>query len=761
MVLQMQVPLNFIPEFKKQSMKHITYILIFSLFSTIVFGQYEIEGRIADSLNGQPVESAYITDLHDPDVYTFSDMNGNFRLNLKNSESGILISHIGYKRLMVRSKGQRNFTVYMQPDEVQLKDVVIQQQSIQGNFRNLARIDLGLKPVNNAQELMRIVPGLFLAQHAGGGKAEQIFLRGFDIDHGTDIRITVDGMPVNMVSHAHGQGYADAHFIIPETIATIDYGTGPYYTDQGNLNTAGYIQFKTAKTLPQSRVTQEVGRYNTYRTLVMADLLKNKKDRQSAYLAGEYYYTDGPTINKQHLNRINLFGKYNRELSQNTSVTLTASAFNSTWDASGQVPDRAVKNGTISRFGSIDPSEGGETYRYNAAIQFTHRIKNGIWESQAFYSKYRFNLYSNFTFFLEDSINGDAIQQEELRDIAGISSSLHTTFSSGGWSFRNTLGVGIRYDAVDQSTLAHVKQRAFLGFKQLGDINESNSFAYVQQQASYGKWTMEGGIRFDYLHFAYSDHLMQTQRTVVGKSILSPKLNINYTFSPVVQAYLKGGKGFHSNDSRVVTANNGLDILPAAWGADAGVYLKPAENLLINIAAWYLYLEQEFVYVGDAGIIEPSGKTRRQGIDVSARLQLSRQLYTTINLNMTKARAIGEAKGSDYIPLAPAFTSTGGLYYKEKSGFNGSLSYRYIKDRPANEDNSIEAKGYLMLDASLNYTRRVFEIGIAVENLLNTEWNEAQFATTSRLQDEPGPVTELHYTPGTPFFFKLRMTFFF
>ena len=245
------------------------------------------------------------------------------------------------------------------------------------------------------------------------------------------------------------------------------------------------------------------------------------------------------------------------------------------------------------------------------------------------------------------------------------------------------------------------------------------------------------------------------------KAIVSPKLNIQYTINKQVQLFVKAGKGFHSNDARVVVANDGKDILPAAYGTDFGVILKPTENILINIAAWYLYLDQEFVYVGDAGVVEPSGKSKRQGIDVTTRFQFTKNLFANANFNFTKPRAVGEPKGANYIPLAPTFTSVGGVYYKAQKGLNGGINYRYIKNRPANEDNSVVAKGYFLLDAAVNYTRPKYEIGLAFENIFNIKWNEAQFATESRLRDEPAPVTELHYTPGTPFFARLKLAVFF
>lgn len=309
--------------------------------------------------------------------------------------------------------------------------------------------------------------------------------------------------------------------------------------------------------------------------------------------------------------------------------------------------------------------------------------------------------------------------------------------------------------------LAHTVKRNFLNYTKKGDISEANAFGYIQQQASIGKWLIDAGLRLDYLHFSYKNKLESAQLPEQGKSIVSPKLNIEYTVNPRLQLYVKGGKGFHSNDTRVVIANEGHEILPAAYGADLGFILKPATNVFINIAAWYLHLNQEFVYVGDDGNVEPSGKTSRRGVDILARYQFSKFLFANANVNVTKARAIGEIKGQNYIPLAPAFTSTGGIFYKRKEGLNGGIAYRFIKSRPANKDNSIIAKGYFLLDGSINYTKQKFETGLAIENLLNQKWNEAQFATESRLINEPAPVAELNYTPGMPFFIRAKLAVFF
>jgi outer membrane cobalamin receptor len=720
--------------------------------------QTTIKGKVVDAESRQPLESVSITDVNAQTVKTTTDQNGNFILK---SGTQLLFTAVGYKILAGTVDANSSNTIALQPELVSLKNIVLESNTAT-KFSTISKIDLDIKPVKNTQELLRLVPGLFIAQHAGGGKAEQIFLRGFDVDHGTDVKVSFDGMPVNMVSHAHGQGYADAHFIIPETINNIDFGAGPYYAQQGDFNTAGYVSFASYKNIANSRIQVEGGRFNSFRTLAMLDLLKKNKDKQSAYVTADFNYTDGPTIAKQNFKRFNLFGKYNLSITDNTKLTASVSTFNSKWNASGQVPDRAVNDGTIDRFGSIDPTEGGNTERHNANLVITHQFKNGAsWENQAFYSRYKFDLYSNFTFFLNDPVNGDEIQQSESRNIFGYATKLNNKYFFGNKTLYSTYGAGIRLDATRDSRLSNVVSRKFLGDIKLDDIKETNVFAFMQQQLNTGKWLFDAGVRVDYFSFGYFDKLNSAQLPSQQKAIVSPKLNIQFTLNKQVQLYVKAGKGFHSNDARVVVANDGKDILPAAYGTDFGVILKPSEKVLINIAAWYLFLDQEFVYVGDAGVVEPSGKSRRQGIDVTGRFQFTKNIFANVNLNYTKPRAVGEPKGANYIPLAPTFTSVGGLYHKAQKGFNGGINYRYIMNRPANEDNSIVAKGYFLLDAAVNYTRPKYEIGLAFENILNIKWNEAQFATESRLKNEPAPVTELHYTPGTPFFARLKLAVFF
>lgn len=740
----------------------VLFTILLLLHLSAGYCQYPFKGIVRDSVTKEPVEAAVIH-FASNQKNILTDKQGLFNIEAESKEEEITITSLGFTKKTILLTDTGNNIIELERNNINLREITLVSSANSNSiFKTISKIDLNLRPVKNSQELLRLVPGLFVAQHAGGGKAEQIFLRGFDVDHGTDVAISVDGLPVNMVSHAHGQGYADSHFIIPETVNNVDFGTGPYYAGEGNLNTAGYVNFSTYHSIDKSRVQIEAGRFNTFRTLAMIDLLKKDKTKQSAYIAGEFNYTDGPTIHPQHFNRINLFGKYNWRITPSTKLTVSASAFKSKWDASGQIPERAVESGMIDRFGSIDPSEGGNTERYNLNAIVAHTFNTDAeWTNQFYYSRYTFNLYSDFTFFLNDPVNGDEINQQEARNVFGYLSKINIKKKNQQWTINSTYATGVRYDATENTQLAHVVKRQFLENIKLGNIHEANVYAFADKQFINHHWSLGLGIRADYFNNFYLDKLSSVQLPSRNKTIISPKLSVQYTINKKAQVYFKAGKGFHSNDTRVVVQNDGRDILPAAYGSDIGVVLKPGSKFLLNVAAWYLFLQQEFVYVGDEGVIEPSGRTQRMGLDIIGRYQFSNHLYANINFNITKPRSLDAPKGENYIPLAPTLTSVGGFFYKSKKGWNGGISYRYLKDRPANETNTVTAKGYFITDAVLNYTQPGYEIGFSIENLFNTKWNEAQFDTESRLQNEASPVSELHFTPGTPFFPRLKVAVFF
>jgi hypothetical protein len=643
-------------------------------------------------------------------------------------------------------------------------------------FHILSQLDLNTLPSRSAQDMLRLVPGLFIAQHQGGGKAEQIFLRGFDADHGTDVAIGVDGMPVNLVSHAHGQGYADLHFLIPEIIGSYEFGKGPYSTDHGDFTTAGYVDYHTLDAPDHNLLKLEGGEFHTGRIVTILNLLSApaRATGKSAYFAAEDLYSDGPFDNPEHFNRANLFGKFVTPL-RASRLTLTGSVLNSHWRASGEIPNRAVAEGYIKdRWDAIDSAQGGATNRANGMAKLETRLNDRLTlDNEAYYSHYYFNLISNFTFFYFYPATGDEFRQHEQRDRYGYNGKLTFRTYPGQATLTATGGWGIRYDEVDPSFLANTLDGDTIrNYVQLGKIVETNFNSWLDETLQTGNWLFDAGLRMDYLGFYYGNQapLSDTSAAIysgveprAAKTIFCPKIGINYNANGHLQVYLRAGKGFHSNDARIVIANRGYRVLPAAYGADLGINWKPAPAFFINAALWTLYLHQEFTYGADLGdqAVTPGGRTNREGIDLSVRYQFRPWLFGNLNVDFARPRGLDAPKARDYLPLAPTFTSTAALDFRLSCGFNGGISYRYLHDRPANETNTLTALGYFVTDLAVNYTRKKFEIGLSVENLLNTTWNESQFEYTSRLKGETRPVDEVSYTPGTPFFAKLKCSIFF
>lgn len=736
-----------------------TFVLLLMTSVSLMVAAQDYQIRVTDEKN-RLLEGAYVTSKL-TGKHWHSDPSGEFTVQSIVIPDTLVVSHIGYSQTVVPVDATISGKIQVRLTE---KKFDLSEVTIKGNIKSLnvvSEVDLNVSPVNSAQEMLRNVPGLIIGQHAGGGKAEQIFLRGFDCDHGTDIAITVDGLPVNMVSHAHGQGYADLHFLIPEIIEKVDFGKGPYYANKGNFATSGYAEFETIGKLPQNSLGMEYGMFGVKRTTTLIEVLD--KEQQDAYFAAEYLMSDGAFDSPQNMNRMNLFGKYNLKTTSNDRLTLSASVLRSKWNASGQIPQRAVDDGTISRFGALDDTEGGNTGRSNLNLSYYKYISNNMtFRNRSYFSAYDFDLFSNFTFFLNDSVNGDQIRQKENRKIVGTENELVRHYHSEKVEVDVRGGVGFRMDDISNIELSHAVERRFLAYYMLGDITETNGFAFLKSDIDFGKLLIHPAVRWDYFRFGYTDHLdsVFSQKTL-DKATISPKLNFMYTFSSNTQVYLKSGMGFHSNDSRIVLAEEAGNPLPVAYGSDLGCIVKPYKRLMLNAAVWYLYLEDELVYVGDEGVVEPSGETQRLGADLGIRWQLSDKIFLNNDVTYSYARALTEEAGNNYIPLAPVLTNTGGLFVSDIHGFSGGIKYRYISDRPANEDNSIVAKGYFITDASVSYSFKRVKVGLIAENLFNSDWNETQFATETRMFNEAESVEEIHFIPGTPFFIKTTLNFYF
>ena len=617
------------------------------------------------------------------------------------------------------------------------------------HLNDAVNLDLKVNPVRSSQEVLRLVPGLFIAQHAGGGKAEQMFLRGFDLDHGTDINIAVDGMPVNMVSHAHGQGYADLHFLMPEVIEQVDFDKGPYNMAKGDLANAGYVEFKTRDRMATGAAV-EIGMHNYQRYRATASLLDNSK--QSLYATASFLSDDGFFDADQNFKRFNGMAKYTG-WSDNAKFSLIASHFNSSWNASGQIPQRAVDQGMISWWGSLDPSEGGSTSR--TSLQALHHLHtsdgHGLLNTTLYASYYTFNLFSNFTFFLHDPVNGDEINQHERRFIGGGNTEYTHTFKVRDNTWKAVGGAGARYDWIKDLWLYHTVKRNMIGTYSLGDVGESSLWAYAGAEMNFGPLMIHPAVRVDWFKMDYLDRTaVEFTNPHKSQAIVSPKLNVTYDLSDDFRLILKAGKGFHSNDARVVVIEKDKPTLPHTWGVDFGFKWHPVKDMTIAATGWYLYSSQEMVYVGDEAVVEPGGRTRRFGLDLSARYEFLKDFYFQCDYTYSHARSIDDPRGQNYVPLAPVNTLATGLTWQHR-GFTANAKARWLGDRPANEDYSLTADGYCIVDLTAAYTFKRFTFGMAIDNLFNTKWKEAQFETEALIPGDSRPVTDSCFTPGTPF----------
>ena len=730
---------------------------------------------------------------------TVSGTHGEYTLDgIPAGTQTIVFSFIGYETVRFKHDFQEyeelEYNLVLVPGTIDLALVTVeaQQPFSAASSKSIRDFDLKTKPVRSAQDVLLLVPGLYIAQHAGGGKAEQIFMRGFDADHGTDVGVYVDGLPVNMVTHGHGQGYADLHFIIPEIIDGLTVYKGPYFSSFGNFGTAGSVDLSTTDHPDHNLAKLEGGMFNTGKATAVLKIPTTGK-HQSAYIAGQYYMSDGPLESPQGFKRANIYGKFHTHLTSKSELGFAVGAFSSAWDASGQIPQRAVNSGQITRWGAIDDLEGGSTGRLNVSLDYHYQEGyDHDFMVQAFLSRYDFKLFSNFTFWLNDPVNGDMIEQNDHRTIHGINTRyrFHKQFSN----LRATTGIGASYrgDHVDLS-LWHSPDRSRMEVQTDNRVKEVNMGFWIEEDLVFSQYfKAQLGLRADYFTFDVIDHLdyplfpgngLPHASGYSQSAILSPNLNLVISPTKWLDIYINGGTGFHSNDARDVilaqrireiiyageraglsqgeiedelTSRNfdpghaDIKTLPRAAGVELGTRISLGSKALLSFAGWYLHMEEELVFVGDEGATEISGETRRLGMDAEVRIQIASWVWAYADFNLSDGRYVDEPDGANYIPLAPRFTSQGGINARHKSGVDASLSFRYLGDRPANEDNSIVATGHFLTNLVLGYKFRGIRIYGQLENLLNQEWNEAQFDTESRLFNEIQPVSELHFTPGNP-----------
>ena len=613
--------------------------------------------------------------------------------------------------------------------------------------------DFALRPIGSVQDILRVTPGLVMVQHSGGGKANQYFLRGFDADHGTDLALSIDGIPINMVSHAHGQGFADTNFIIPETVERVELSKGPYFANQGDFATAGAVNLVTRKGFEHSSLGFGFGGSPghgspSYRGLLIAS---PKWDKADAMFAAEVGRQDGPFDNPEGWDRYKLFNKITFALTPTSSMTIGESSYSGNWHGSGQIPARAVEQGIISRFGSIDPTEGGNTARHQLFMGYKLRpSESSEVNAQAYVGTYRFNLFSNFTLYAQDPDAGDEIEQLDRRTFYGGAVSYRVLHEIGGVRFDTTIGSQLRSDDIHEE-LWHAAERLRTAQVRGNDVHETLLGAYLNEEITPIPWLRANlGGRADLLSFAVDNVLASNDPTNPHSGVdaahqFSPKASLAVT--PIdrkgaqLDVYANWGHGFHSNDVRGVFTKPSVTPLTRAVGEEIGARSRLWDRFDFAVAGWLLDLNSETTWGGDDGTTNVGAATRRYGIEFESRYEFTPWLAADGAITFTHSQFTQDHENGGGLALAPKQTWTGGLSARHELGpgvGRAGLRFYGIGDRPASDDGAIVAPGFTQFDAHLGYRQRWFDIAFDVENLFNGAYRAAQFDTVSRLRNEPG-----------------------
>ncbi len=625
-------------------------------------------------------------------------------------------------------------------------------------------VELEARPFLRRGELLEVVPGVVITQHSGDGKANQYFLRGFNLDHGTDFSIGVDGMPVNMRSHAHGQGYADLNFIIPEFVQSVDYSKGPFTAATGDFSAAGAASFQLFKTLPQALAKIEIGD-NEYARFVAGDSFAHA-DGAVTTMGFEATRNNGPWDLDENFRRFSGLVRQSWNDGPDREFSLTALGYGAKWNSTDQVPLRAVETGLIDRFGDIDPTDGGDTARASLSFDALFKGADASTRLTAYAIYYRLNLFSNFTYFLDDPVNGDQFNQRDGRGVFGANLEHDRTVSFLGRKLDATLGAQLRYDTIELA-LDHTAERQLVNVIRHDHVNEGSIGIYANGTVHWTDWLRaEAGLRGDFYSFdVTSDNPLNSgPRTA---AIASPTLGLVFGPWGKTELYANAGLGFHSNDARGTTITvNPTDGTPVdrdnplvrSHGLEAGVRTSAVPGLVSTVSVWALDLDSELVFSGDAGDTEASGATRRYGVEFANYYKIHSWLALDADVSFTHAR-YREGAPADYVANSLSTVVTGGIVAGKSDGLFGSLRLRYFGPQPIIEDNSVREPSSTTFNARIGWRNRRWEIALDVLNLLNRENDDIAYYYTSRLPGEPAAgVEDTHFHPAEPREFRLSVT---
>ena len=634
------------------------------------------------------------------------------------------------------------------------------------------------RPALRTGELLEFVPGMIVTQHSGDGKANQYFLRGFNLDHGTDFATFIDGMPVNMRSHAHGQGYSDMNFLIPELVQRIDYRKGPYFAEEGDFSSAGAARIRLADQLPPVASATIGG--NGYRRAVVAGGIGIGTGDGNAAPGGKLLYAleanhnDGPWEAPERVRKYSAVLRYSTGTADQ-GYSVTAMAYRNRWNATDQVPLRAVESGLIGRYGTLDASDGGDSARYSLSYQQRWRDAASRSELSAYAIRSSLDLFSNFTYLLADPGQGDQFNQSERRTVAGFDAGHTWLHALNGIEMRSKIGAQGRYDKLSPVGLYATRARQRTGTIREDRVAESSAALYAENVAQWlPAFRSVAGVRYDAYRFSVSGGTAGAAsasgngKQEASGGIVSPKLSLIFGPWSRTEYFLNFGKGFHSNDARGVTQTRQADGTPsqpatplaATRGYEAGLRSELLPGLQSSLALWRLDLDSELVFVGDAGETEASRASRRSGIEWNNHYIARPWLLLDLDLAASRARYRDNDPAGRRIPGALETVASFGVTVTDLQRWSGGVQLRYFGPRPLVEDNSVRSAATALAYARLGYKLGArTSVALDVFNLLDKRASDIDYYYASRLPGEAAEgVADRHFHPVEPRSFRLTLT---
>jgi hypothetical protein len=659
-------------------------------------------------------------------------------------------------------------------------DIVI---TAQRTFRNLAEIEnpaenlvgvasagsegaitaaqLAVRPVNRAAEILETVPGLVISQHSGEGKANQYYLRGFNLDHGFDFAQTVAGIPVNMPTHAHAQGYADSNFLIPELVSGVQFRKGPYYAENGDFSSAGSANINYFNVLERPIVSLTGGSFGYGRFLGAASPRVGAGNLLGAF---EWERDNGPWVSPNNKDKFNGVLRYSQGNPRN-GLSLTFLGFRNHWHSTDQIPQRAIDSGAISRFGFIEESDGGETYRYSGAFDWQHSAVNNSTRLTAYVQRYGVQLFHNFTYFLNDPVNGDQFEQFENRWTSGAKLTHRRLLRLGGKATETAFGLDVRNDSVGGPLgLYHTRQTERLETIRADEADQASVGMFADSEIEWSrKVRTTFGVRADVYRWNVQagNPLNSGEKT---SAIASPKVSAAFGPWRGTELYANWGLGFHSNSGLGITLHvdpltgDPADTSPSfarARGAEFGVRTVAVRGLQTTATVWYLGFDSELIYVGDSGSTEAGPASRRSGIEITNYVYPNRWTTMDVDFSFSRARFLDVPVGEDFVPGALNRVISGGIALNPPAGVNsgpfGSVRLRHFGPRALIEDNSVKSKSTSIVNGEVGYkfSDRV-RLRLEGFNLFDSEVSDIDYFFESRLRDEPAPVEDIHFHAAIP-----------